>query len=60
MCPLIYGCSALIYKHLVGEFFIRPLIVMSISTNIHRPSVCDSLELYISLVNKSIELITLY
>ena len=33
---------------------------MSISTNINRPYVCDPLGLYLSLVNNSIDQITLY
>ena len=33
---------------------------MSISTNIHRPYVCDPLGPYISLVNNSIDQITPY
>ena len=36
-------------------FFIKTLIIISISTNIHRPYVCDRLGLYISLVNNSID-----
>ena len=36
------------------------LIIMSISTNIHRPYVCDTLCPYISLVNNSIDQITTY
>ena len=41
-------------------YFIKTLIIMSISTNIHRPYVCDPLGLYISLVNNYIDQITLY
>ena len=41
-------------------FFIKTLIIMSISTNIHRPSVCDPLGPYISLVHNSIDQITSY
>ena len=42
------------------DFFIKTLIVMSVSTNIHRTYVCDPLGPYISLVNNSIDLITPY
>ena len=38
----------------------KTLIIMSISTNIHRPYVCDPLGLYFSLVKNSIGLITSY
>ena len=41
-------------------FFIKTLITMSISTNIHKPYVCDPLGPYISLVNNSIDQITPY
>ena len=44
--------------YLVCKFVINTLIIISISTNIHRPDVCDPLSSYISLVNKSIGLIT--
>ena len=40
--------------------FIKTLIIMSITTNIHRPYVCDPLSPYISLVNNSIDQITPY
>ena len=50
-----YGHSIPIYGYLVHRFFIKALIIMSISTNIHRPYVCDLLGPYISLVNNSIE-----
>ena len=52
--------SLLIYRHLVCGFFIIILILMSISTNIHRPYVCDPLGPYISLVNNFIDPITSY
>ena len=42
------------------EVFYKTLITMFISTNIHRPYVCDPLGPYISLVNNSIDLITPY
>ena len=41
-------------------FFIKTLIIMSISTNIHKPYVCDPLGPSISLVNNSIDQITPY
>ena len=41
-------------------FFIKTFIIMSISTNIHKPYVCDPLGPYISLVNYSIDQITPY
>ena len=41
-------------------FFIKTLIIMSISTNIHKPYVCDPLGPYISLVNNCIGQITPY
>ena len=41
-------------------FFIKTLIIMFISTNIHRPYVCDPRGPYISLVNNSIDQITHY
>ena len=41
-------------------FFIKTLIIMSISTNIHRPYACDPLGPYISLVNNSMDQITPY
>ena len=41
-------------------FFIKTLIILSISTNIHRPYMCDPLGPYISLVNNSIDQITPY
>ena len=41
-------------------FFIKTLIIMSISTNIHRLYLCDPLSPYISLVNTSINQITPY
>ena len=52
--------SLLIYRYLVCRFFIKILIIMSISTNIHSPYVYDPLGPYISLVNNSIGLIKLY
>ena len=55
-----FGHSRPIYRYLVYGFFVKNLIIMSISTNIHRPYVCDRLGPYISLFNNSIEKITLY
>ena len=49
-----------IYRHLVCRFFIKTFKIMSISTNIYRPYMCDPLNLYISLVNNSIDQITPY
>ena len=60
MGTLSCGRSPPIYRHLLCRFFIKTLIIMSISTNIHRPCVCDPLGLYISLVNNSIDQITPY
>ena len=37
------GRSPRIYRHLEWGFFIKILIIMSISTNIHKPYVCDPL-----------------
>ena len=54
------GHSPPIYRHLVCKFLIKTLIILSISTNIHNPYLCDPLSLYISLVNKSIDPITPY
>ena len=41
-------------------FFIKIIIIMSISTAIYKPYVCDPLGPYISLVNKSTDQITPY
>ena len=49
-----------IYRYLVCRFFTKTLIIMSISTNIHRPYVCKPLGLYILPVNNSIGPITPY
>ena len=58
MDTLSCGRSPSIYRHLVYIFFIKTLIIIFISTNIHRPYVCDPLGPYISLVNNSIDPIT--
>ena len=50
--------SPLIYRHLI--FYIKTLIIMSISMKIHRPYVCDPLGSYISLVKTSIVQIPSY
>ena len=52
--------SPSIYRHLVCRFFIKTFIIVSISTNIHRPYVCDPLGPYISLLNNSTAQITPY
>ena len=57
---LNYGYSSPIYRYLVCGFFIKTLIIMSISTNIHITYMCDPLGSYISLVNNFIDLITGY
>ena len=54
MSTLSCGRSPLIYRHLVCEFFIKSLINISIFANIHKPSMCDPIGPYISLVNNSI------
>ena len=54
------GHSLPIYKHLVCGFFIKTLIKMSISTNIHRLYMCNPLGPYITLVNNSMDPITPY
>ena len=60
MSTLSFGRSPPNYRHLVCGFFIKTLVIMSISTNIYRPNVCDPLGPYISLVNNSIDQITPY
>ena len=52
--------SLFIDRHLVWGFCIKTLIIISISTNIHKPYVCDPLGPYISLVNNSIDQRTPY
>ena len=54
------GRSPLIYRHWVTEFFFKTLIIMSMSTKVHRSYVYDPLDPYISLVNNSIKPITPY
>ena len=54
------GYSPPIYRHLVYRFFIKTVITMYIATNIDGPYVCDPLDLYISLVNNSVDQITPY
>ena len=60
MGTLSYGRSLSIYKNLVCGHSIQTIIIMSISTNIHRTYVCDPLGPYISLVNNFIDPITPY
>ena len=60
MGTLSCGHSPPIYIHLICEFFIKILIIISISTNIYRSSVCDPLGPDISLVNNFIDQITPY
>ena len=60
MSTFSYGRSLPIYRLLVCRIFIKTLIIISISTNIHRPYVCDHLGPYISLVNNSIDQIKPY
>ena len=50
MGTLSCGHSPLIYGHLICVFFIKTFIIMSISTNIHTPYVCDPLGPYISQI----------
>ena len=51
------GHSLIIYRHWVCKLFIKILIIISISINVHSLYVGDPLGLYISLVSNSIELI---
>ena len=60
MGTLDCGYSPPISRHLICTFFIKTLIIMPISTNIHRTYVCDPLDPYISLVNNSMNQITPY
>ena len=60
MGTLSYGHSPPICMHLVYEFFIKALKILSISTNIDRPNVCDHLGPDILLVNNYINPITPY
>ena len=60
MGTLSCDCSPSIYNFFMCIFLIKTFINMYISTNIHKPSVCDPLGPYISLVNNSIDLITPY
>ena len=60
MGTLSYGHSPPIYMHLVYEFFIKALKILSISTNIDRPNVCDPLSPNILLVTNYIDPITSY
>ena len=49
-----------VHRHLVYQFFIKTLIIMSKSINIYEPYMYDPLGLYISLVNNSMDTIILY
>ena len=60
MGTLSCGRSFPIYRHLVCKFFIKILIIISISTNIYKPYMCDPLGSYISLINKYASPITPY
>ena len=60
MGTLSFGHSPHTYRYLVCKFFIKALIIKSISSDIHRPYACDPLGPYISLVNNSIDPITPY
>ena len=48
------------FRHFIFEIFIKTLIIMHISINIHIPYVCDPLGSYISLINNYINTITSY
>ena len=58
--PWVVVVLPLFYWHLICEFFIKTLIIMSNSTDIHRPYVCDPLDPHISLVNDLIDPTTPY
>ena len=58
--PLVVVVLPLFIDIWYEVFFIKTLIIMSISINIHKPHVCDPLGPYISLVNNSIDQITPY
>ena len=60
MGTLNHGHFPFNYTHLEGEFFIKTLIIMSISIDIYWPHVCDPLGPYIKLVNNFIDPITPY
>ena len=60
MGTLCCGHSLPIYRYLVCDFLIKTLIIISISTNMHRLDVCVPIGSYISLVSKSIDSITYY
>ena len=60
MEPLVVVVLPLFIDIWYEVFFIKTLIIMPISTNIHRPYACDPLGLYMSLVNNSIDEITPY
>ena len=62
MGTLSCGRSLPIYRHLVYGFFIKTLIIISISisTNIHKRYACELLGPYILLVNNFIDQIITY
>ena len=55
MGTLSFRRSPPIYRHLVGVFLEKNVIIMSISTNIYGPYVCDPVGPYFSLVNNYID-----
>ena len=56
MGTLGYGCSPPIYKHYEYKIFTKTLLIISISTKIYIPYLCNLLGLYILLVNNLINL----
>ena len=58
--PLVVVVLPLFIDIWYEVFYHKTLIIMSMSTNIYRPYVCDPLSPYISLVNNSIDQITPY
>ena len=58
--PWVVVILTLFIEILYEVFFIKTLIIMSTSTNINKPYVCDLLGPYIVLVNSSIDQITSY
>ena len=55
-----YANESKMQTQVSNRLFIKILIIISISTNVYRPYVCDLLGLYISLVYNSIGLIKPY
>ena len=60
LVPLVVVILSLFINIWFMDFLQKNLIIMSISTKIYRPYVCDTLGLYIFLVNKFINPITPY